>query len=245
MAALLKTIRLQRVFSLSINLLKSQDIAVNQVRYFKAKWVKPTLFELKRRKDIEDDRNGGPKIFHRSTFLDWNYDAELYAFKNRIEEQIDDVLLRTALTHKSYIEEEANKLRKLGIEPNLKLKDNGDLAARGEILLSRYIYGYLRAVFTRVPEEMINAMHNHLMGNDVLAHVAKHIGMGDIILCADFPCADDTSAKSFQAIVASIEESCGEERARIFVQDLVLTQSCFYTSARRDDQRHAQSFNGQ
>lgn len=27
--------------------------------------------ELKRRKDIENDRAGGEKIYHRSTFLEW------------------------------------------------------------------------------------------------------------------------------------------------------------------------------
>lgn len=40
-------------------------------RSYKARWVAPTLRELKRRKDIENDKQGGEKIFHRSTFLEW------------------------------------------------------------------------------------------------------------------------------------------------------------------------------
>ena len=53
---------------------KAETLSVinfTQKRCFKAKWVAPTLKELKVRKDVEDDRNGGPKIFHRSTFLEW------------------------------------------------------------------------------------------------------------------------------------------------------------------------------
>nr|CAG4647418.1 EOG090X0DYO [Megafenestra aurita]SVE92663.1 EOG090X0DYO [Megafenestra aurita] len=193
-------------------------------RNFKAKWVAPTLKELKRRKDVETIRNGGEKIFHRSTFLEWNYDAELYAFGNRLGESFSETLLRAALTHKSYIIQESRKLSAVGLDSSLNFQDNEDLSLEGSELLSKFINGYLRAVFSRVPEELITAMHDYLTSTSTLETVAKHIGLGDIMLCSDFPCQPETYVKSLKAIIAALSKSSGEEKARIFVQDMIVTQ---------------------
>nr|SVE74453.1 EOG090X0DYO [Daphnia barbata] len=199
-------------------------INVISTRTFKPRWVAPTLRELKRRKDVEDDRNGGPKIFHRSTFLEWNYDAEIFAFSNRLGEKFNDSSLRAALTHRSYVERETARLSEIGVDSNLLLQDNEALSVEGGEMISRFINGYLRAVFTQVPEELIRAMHDFLTSTSTLHTVAKHIGLGDLMLCAEFPCKPETYVKSFKAIVAALAESSGEECARIFVQDLVVTQ---------------------
>lgn len=87
--------------------------------------------------------------------LSRNYDAELYAFSNRLGETFDDSLLRSALTHQSYIQQESEKLLALGMDSGLKLQDNEELANAGKELIGKYINGYLRAIFTRVPEELI------------------------------------------------------------------------------------------
>nr|CAG4646587.1 EOG090X0DYO [Macrothrix elegans] len=187
-------------------------------------WVAPTLRELKRRKDIENERNGGEKIFHRSTFLEWNYDAEIFAFANRLGEKFEDSVLRSALTHKSYIERESTQLQSVGVEIQLELQDNEKLATRGEQLINRFVNGYLRAVFSRAPEEFVLAISTFLASTETLEKIGKGIGLGDIMLCADFPCLPETYAKSFKALVAALEVSSGEERAKVFVQDLVLTQ---------------------
>nr|CAG4637367.1 EOG090X0DYO [Ceriodaphnia reticulata]SVE73203.1 EOG090X0DYO [Ceriodaphnia reticulata] len=180
--------------------------------------------EFKRRKDIENERNGGEKIFHRSTFLEWNYDAEIFAFGNRLGEKFNESSLRAALTHKSYIERESARLVSVGIDSSLEMQDNEELALKGGEMISKFVNGYLRAVFRRVPEEFIMAMHNFLTSSSTLETVAKHIGLGDLMLCSDFPCKTTTYVKSFKAVVAALADSTGEERARIFVQDLVVTQ---------------------
>nr|SVE81592.1 EOG090X0DYO [Daphnia magna] len=226
MAALWKTCQQCLRYGFSNVSIYTSITAVNVIskRNFKAHWVAPTLRELKRRKVIEDDLNGGPKIFHRSTFLEWNYDAEIFAFSNRLGEKFNDLSLRAALTHKSYIERETARLSDIGVESNLQFQDNEALSQKGGELLSKFTNGYLRAVFTQVPEELIRAMHDFLTSNPTLETVARHIGLGDLMLCADFPCKTETYVKSFKAIVAALAESSGEERARIFVQDLVVTQ---------------------
>nr|CAG4638065.1 EOG090X0DYO [Chydorus sphaericus] len=223
MAALVKTFQCLR-FSFNNSLKISAGANVIAKRNYKPKWVAPTLKDLKTRKDIENCRNGGEKIFHRSTFLEWNYDAELYAFGNRLNEKFEDALLRQALTHKSYVLRETERLQTIGVEPNLEFKLNDELAKKGAEMISRFVRGYLRAVFTKVPEEMISVLHNYLTSTEVLTDVAKHIGLGDIMLCADFPPLPETFVKSLQAIIAALEESSGEEKARIFVQDLIITQ---------------------
>ena len=52
----------------------------------------------------------------------------------------------------------------MGIDPDsIQLKENDDLASRGSELIDRFVKGYLRAVFIRVPEEMIRYMKPDLI----------------------------------------------------------------------------------
>ena len=89
-------------------------------------------------------------------FLDRNYDAEIFAFSNRLGEKFDEKLLRSAFTHKSYIQREISRLNEMGIDSDsIQLRENDDLAIKGSELIDRFVKGYLRAVFTRAPEEMI------------------------------------------------------------------------------------------
>nr|SVE76031.1 EOG090X0DYO [Daphnia hispanica] len=226
MAALWKTCQQCLRYGRSNGSIYTSITTVNIIskRNFKPQWVAPTLRELKRRKDVEESFNGGPKIFHRSTFLEWNYDAEIFAFSNRLGEKFNDSSLRAALIHTSYVERETARLSDIGVDSKLQLQDNEALSLKGGEMMSNFINGYLRAVFTQVPEELIRAMHDFLTSISNLETVAKHIGLGDLMLCADFPCKAETYVKSFKAIVAALAESSGEERARIFVQDLVVTQ---------------------
>jgi hypothetical protein len=47
----------------------------------------------------------------------------------------------------------------MGIDPDsMQLKENDELASKGSELIDRFVKGYLRAVFIRVPEEMIRYM---------------------------------------------------------------------------------------
>lgn len=64
------------------------------------RWVSPTLRELKRRKD----KMGPEPIARRSSFIDWNFNAELYAFSKRLNENFNLTLLQQAFTQRySYL----------------------------------------------------------------------------------------------------------------------------------------------
>nr|CAD7394505.1 unnamed protein product [Timema cristinae] len=187
------------------------------------RWVAPTLVELKRRKD----RMGPQPLQHRATYLEWNYQAELYAFGKRLNEEFSENLLQCALTQRSYIFQEEARQRNLGIEaPRLALVDNVQLAGSGESLMSLSIFRSLRASLPLFPEEGISALHEYLMSNKVLAIVSSGIGTKDLILCSDFPVEEETLANTFKAVVGALAQSSGEERAIRFVQDFVVTHLC-------------------
>lgn len=224
MTAFFQTFRCQKLLRSSIGFLLDCEVNATSVRHYKPRWVAPTQRDLKARKAIEDNLKGGPKLSHRNTFIEWNYNAELFALSNRLGEKFDDNFLREALTNKSYIEGEAIRMNEVGLQPALSIKSNEELSEKGQQQISKFVKGYLRAVFTEVPEEMIISVHDHLLSSEILAHVAKNIGLGDLLLCAEFPCIDETFSKSFKALVAALEKSSGEERARTFVHDFVLTQ---------------------
>jgi hypothetical protein len=91
MAALWKTCHQCLRYGLSHKSFYPSVSAINVIskRNFKPRWVAPTLREIKRRKDVEDDRNGGPKIFHRSTFLEWLF---TYSWFRNIDSVIKYIL---------------------------------------------------------------------------------------------------------------------------------------------------------
>lgn len=62
------------------------------------RWVAATLVQLK----LQRDKLGPEKPLPRSTYLEWNYDAEIYAFGKRLNEDFQEDLLRTALINRSY-----------------------------------------------------------------------------------------------------------------------------------------------
>lgn len=86
----------------------------------------PTLMELKRR-----ERKLGGKVQHpRNTFLEWNLEAELYAFGRRLNEDFETDLLLEAFTDRSYVIKEEIKQKELSID--IKMKDNRKLAEEGQ-----------------------------------------------------------------------------------------------------------------
>lgn len=81
--------------------------------------------ELKRR----EDKLGGKKVNPRNTHLEWNLEAELFAFGKRLNEDFDSDLLLQAFTDRSYVIKEEMKQKEMEFE--VKMKDNRELAEEG------------------------------------------------------------------------------------------------------------------
>ncbi|KAG0411393.1 hypothetical protein HPB47_011499 [Ixodes persulcatus] len=184
----------------------------------------PMLMEMKRRR-----KKAGPEpLRHRSVWVEWNYDCEIYAFAKRLGETWSDETLRTAFVQQSFVEREAENRRELGMplgdDGTLSLTPNTDLALAGRQLCDSYADEYLVREFPQLPREGVNAVKEHLMSDQVLSHVSKNIGTSDLIFCADFPPEQTTLANVLMALVGGLARDCGKDRACLFVRDFVLAQ---------------------
>ncbi|XP_075224653.1 mitochondrial ribosomal protein L44 [Lycorma delicatula] len=191
-----------------------------QYRGFK-RWLAPTLKLLKHKKD----KMGPEPPIHRSALVEWNYNAELFAFSSRLSEDFDSSLLQQAFTTREYVINEIEKQRSVGIEdPQLKLIDNREMITSGEKIINAYLPRYLRLVFPKLPEEGIYAIQLHLTSEEILSYIGSNIGIGDLILTPEIPPTQSTLAKVFKAVIASLAESSGLDRANLFVRDFIMTQ---------------------
>lgn len=183
------------------------------------RWVAPTLRVINKRLA----KLGPQPEPRRSNFLDWNYNAEIFAFNKRLSENFDVVLLQQALTHRSYVIQEEQRQREVGIEnPELDIKDNRELIEEGKYLTSEIVKCYLRQALPRVPEDGILALKDHLLSEEVTAKVSSHIGTKDIILSEDHPVQSTTLANTFFALVAALSRSVDVIHAGLFVRDFLI-----------------------
>lgn len=144
-----------------------------ETRYI-SRWVAPTLWELKRRKD----KVGPDAPQPRSSFLEWNYDAEVFAFGKRLGEEFDSKLIRQALIHKSYV---SSKQLQVENDNSVSEVDNVEFIKFGEKFIADCINEELGK---KHPDDVVKATECYLMSDDILAHIAIHIGLKDIILTA-------------------------------------------------------------
>ncbi|XP_076630806.1 mitochondrial ribosomal protein L44 [Colletes latitarsis] len=186
---------------------------------FIKRWVSPTQRSLTKRKR-ESPPQPEPR---RSNFIDWNRDAEIYAFNRRLSENFTTEILEQALTHKSYIFEEERRQKAIGIEkPEFDILHNEDLIETGRNLTSKVVKNYLSKSLPRLPEDGITAIHDYLMSQEILATASSHIGTKDLILSGEYPIAEETLAKTFLALVGALVVSVNEDHASTFIQDFLI-----------------------
>ncbi|XP_001607288.1 39S ribosomal protein L44, mitochondrial [Nasonia vitripennis] len=189
-------------------------------RYIK-RYVRPTLIELTKRKWAQGKQVPNP----RSKFLDWNRDAEIYAFNNRLSEQFDTDLLEQAFIHRSYVIREEEDQKKVGIEdPQLDLTDNREMIDEGREIVSLVIDNYLSQSLPLAPQECIYAFKQYLLSTPVLANTASGIGAKDLILSADSPLEEETIANTFYALTSALNRSVDLEHTGLFVRDILIAQ---------------------
>lgn len=139
---------------------------------FIKRWIAPTQKELSRRKR-ELGEQPEPK---RNTFLDWNRSAEIYAFNKRLSESFDMEKLEQAFTHRSYIIQEEQKQREMGIEdPTLAIQDNTEFVRKGDELTSQFVQSCLSQILPNASEDVIISLHDYLLSEEILAKAACHI----------------------------------------------------------------------
>lgn len=135
--------------------------------------------ELKKRRAMM----GPEPVTNRKTFVEWNLNAELYAFGQRLGEHFDAAQLQQAFTHRSYIVQEELRQQQHDIaQPETNLRDNAELIGRGERLLAEHTERFVRAHWPLLPEEGVRSVQQHMVSDAVLANVSAHLGTSDLIL---------------------------------------------------------------
>ncbi|KAJ6636600.1 39S ribosomal protein L44, mitochondrial [Pseudolycoriella hygida] len=185
-----------------------------------ARWVSPTLKEIKRRKDKLPK-----KPVNRTTFVEWNWHAELFAYSKRLTEDFNLELLQEAFTTRSYIEQEERKQQNVGINnPVTNLKDNSELAVIGADLLSTHVENFISSHLPKLPAAGVRSVRDYLLNDEMLAHIARHLGTRDLVLASEFPCDVPTLAAAFKAVIGALYKSSGNDRTFAFIRDFVCTQ---------------------
>jgi len=187
---------------------------------------KPLFLELNRRREIVERDNklkNKDSVPRRSSYTDWNYPAELKALQARLGEQIDGDLLSRALMMESHLELERRKQEELGVEVSEEMEDNSRLADRGRDVLHRTLTSWLRAAFNFLPEEMITELREFLLTDNMLADVAFHIGLREVILAEEYPPTAATLRKCLEALIGALD-SRQPDRAAKLVIDVIASQ---------------------
>lgn len=168
-----------------------------------------------------------PQVHKRSGFIDWNFNAEIYSYGKRLQEDFDLTLLERAFVQRSYVIQEEIRLEKLGIDkPDLNLQDNRELADKGLKLANRYVETYLRYHLPHYPDEGIAAVKNYLLSTEQLAYISSNLGSKEIILAKEYPPSNESLARTFLAVIGALEQSQKDgslERPYNFIRDFICT----------------------
>lgn len=190
------------------------------------KWYGPTVRDLNKLKIKY--ANKLPKVYKRSGFIDWNFDAEIYSYGMRLNENFDLKLLERAFVQRSYVVQEKHRLEQLGTDTSdINMLDNTDLAEKGRKLASQYVEGYLRYHLPRYPDEGIAALQNYLLSTEKLAYISSNLGSKEIILAEEYPPSQESLAQTILAVIGALEESQTDgnlDRPYNFIRDFICTQ---------------------
>lgn len=180
------------------------------------RWVAPTLKELYRRKQRLEPEPEQP----RSRYLEWNYDAELFAFGKRLGEELDRSLLKQALVQREYANIQEVKAQRKGTVSE-ELKHNYELVQEGEDIINDYLKTELNKTYQK---DIVDAVLRYLTEEEMLANIGSHLGLKDLILTDEYPPTSKTLSDTFKAVVAALKRSQDLARAENFIKDFVLVQ---------------------
>lgn len=183
--------------------------------------MKELARRMKRNSDII------PTVYKRSKFIEWNFDGEVYAFDQRLNENFDLKLLAQAFCHRSHVVQEKLRLEQLGVDVNdIVVSDNRQLAETGRTIATEYVLAFLKYHLPRLPAAGIAALAGFLLSVEKLAYIAINLGTKDLILAQEYPPSDESLATTLLACVGALKESQPDAslvRPYNFVRDFICT----------------------
>jgi len=221
----LTNITISEYFPLNIN---KSLVHASSVRFrsHTSREVRPVLMELNRRRETIELNNKLKEVNpmdRRSSYLDWNYQAELTALNGRLGENIPLQVLDQVFTTEEYIEEEMEKQAKLNIDIPMNLKSNTELSNEGREIIQKVVVSWLRGALPALPEEGVQALKSYLTSIDMTSDLAFHIGFKDLILSPEYPPLQQDFSKCLEAFVGALAR-VDPSRAELFTRDLLIVQ---------------------
>lgn len=184
------------------------------------RWVAPVRINMYARKKQMDAVHETPRNAH----IEWNYDSELYAFSHRLGENFDSDSLKRALVDTSFVVQQEEERRNVGLDADLELRDNSEMSAKGDELMKAYIDQYLTVTLNKVPRKYIRNITSFLTSDTLLGNIGKNLGMSDLIMSSEYPVDEEGLARSVRSVVQALAESSGQDRACSFIRDLIIAQ---------------------
>ncbi len=130
----------------------------------------------------------------------------------------DKNILKTAFTHRSYLNENANT----GVEHNERLEFLGDA------VLELIVTDFLFAKYKDEPEGMLTSYRAALVNATIIAEIAQTLGMNDYLLLSKGEAKDTGKARqyilanTFEAFLGAVYLDQGYDIAREFVTKYLL-----------------------
>lgn len=158
---------------------------------------------------------------HRYQQPHFDYHAEILAFSKRLNESFSTELLRTAFVNHSYVVKEERERRELGLDKelaSLSLQDNRELVQQGLDFTVSYLTSTIQQGFPNLPADGVKAFVDYLTSQQLLCHMAQHLGMDDLTLSAEFPLSPETLKGTFCGVVGALLQSSGADRGGRFLQ---------------------------
>ncbi|XP_055387737.1 39S ribosomal protein L44, mitochondrial [Condylostylus longicornis] len=200
-------------------LIITRAFSVNTPNFTK-RWVAPTLRELRhRRNKFKSD------VFTaRNTFLEWNYNAEIFAFGKRLNEDFNMKHLQVAFIDISYTNQEQHRQTTLEFDPPLNMQNNRELVEIGEKCISDYVQSYLQFSLPKCPQEGIIKIFKWLTSEEMLSNISLNIGTKDLTLCAENCPSQKVLRDVFVAVIGALSKSADDRKVYNFVRDFICTQ---------------------
>uniref|UniRef100_A0A7I4YH09 Large ribosomal subunit protein mL44 n=1 Tax=Haemonchus contortus TaxID=6289 RepID=A0A7I4YH09_HAECO len=201
--------------------LPARTTSLQACRFIRARWERAYYKDLYHRRMLL----GADPLIHRSSYPNWNYASEVYAFGHRIgapdvqPEELVKALTTSSFYTRADIEEDAARAAP-SQSTEVGEGSNTELAEKGHKVISQVLSSYLRCQLPLAPEDFIQAVVNELSSDEQLANIAKHLGVDVLLRTAEHPPAAASIADAFRALLAAI----GEERAKNLIIDMVIPQ---------------------
>lgn len=191
-------------------------------RHIRARWERAYLKDLYHRRVLL----GADPLLSRSAYPNWDYDAEIFAFRHRVgaPDASHDTIVR-ALTDESYFSRADVAADSSGAQPSKEdeissKEHNAELISKGEDILMDITCAYLRYSIPLAPEEMIQAVAKEITSVEMITSLASFLGIDVLVRTAEFPPNQNSLSNAFKALIASLQP----KRAESLIVNVVLSQ---------------------